>query len=194
MTEVEDMTIPAPVSQTPPDAPAPASVDPSPSASVQREPELEVYRDVPNFDPRTLVLKKGDNFLDLQFCSCVNKYKRRFSAFLQENRSLYEDVKSTAASLAENGYKDVDVRDILGHLRVVAKANSPAKRYLLDHAHDFDLDALQRAYLVRKLMMETPELFGFFELNQVKCRSGCGYGHTDEPPPVKEDETDIAGF
>jgi len=152
----------------------------------------EIFREVPNFDERTLVLKLGEKLLDLQFCACPNKYKKRFSAFLKENTDLIEDIRQSALNLAAGGY-EVDVREILSSLRFGAKLNTPASDYLRLYPHDFELDSLPRAYLVRKLMMEEPKLFGKFELSPVKCRSNCGYP-SDPEPEEEETATDLAGF
>lgn len=157
-------------------------------------PKLQVFREVPGFDPRTLVLSYGEDALDLQFCGCVNKYKKRFSAFVKENPGFIATVTDAAKKLKAGGYQDVDIKSLLDGLRFQTKLTTPAKSYLSENPHDFEFDALPRAYLARKLMMEEPELFKFFELTPVKCKSQCGYGHGDQPEPETEDETDIAGF
>jgi hypothetical protein len=162
------------------------------------EPTLIVFREVPGYDPRTLVLSFGDQFIDLQLCTCLNKYKKRFTQFLKENPELYENVKNTAVQLAEGDFgKTVSITDILEYLRLNAKLNTRADRYLAEYTHDFTLDSLPRAYLIRKLMMEEPALFDFFELAPIKCRSACGYGHgaSEQPEPEEEDDNlNIAGF
>lgn len=159
------------------------------------EPRLLVFREVPGFDPRTLVLSYGEEeALDLQFCSCQNKYKKRFSSFLKENPEFLADIKAAAVALAEQGYRDVDIKDILEYLRGKAKIETSASEYLQQYPHDFTFDVLPRAYLVRKLMMDEPKLFKFFELTPVKCKSQCGYGHSDVPVPDEDEDVDIAGF
>lgn len=166
---------------------------PAPAKQESANAGIEVFKEVPGFDERTLVLKKGEQLLDLQFCACVNKYKKRFSQFLKENGEFYDLVKEAAVSLSEQGYKDFDVRELLDYLKTHAKLTVPAAEYILRHPHDFALDTLPRAYLVRKLMMEEPKLFGFFHLDPVKCRSNCGYP-SDEAPQEDKSSTDIAGF
>ena len=161
-------------------------------SSAPAEPTLEIFKDVPNYDPRTLVLKYGDKLLDLGFCSCPNKYKKRFSALIAEYPELINDVKTKAVALAEQGYKEFDVKEILDSLRTEAKIATPAAEYFAKHPHDFNLEVLYRNYLTRKLMMEEAKLFGFFTSAPVKCRSNCGY--PSEVEPQVEESTSIAGF
>jgi hypothetical protein len=157
------------------------------------EPKLIVFREVPGFDPRTLVLSYGENSIDLQFCSCMNKYKKRFAQFLTQNPQFLKDVQDAVLALKANGYESVEIKDVLDYLRLQAKLTSPASSYLATFSHDFDLDKIERDYLERKLMMEDPELFDFFELSPVKCRSNCGYGSGEAPEP-EEEQTSLAGF
>lgn len=164
----------------------------TPEAVAAEEPKLEIFKDVPDHDPRTLVLKYGDKLLDLGFCSCPNKYKKRFSALLEEFPTLYDDVKAEAIELAQQGYKEFDIKEILDGLRVAAKAATPAAEYFAKYPHDFNLETLYRSYLVRKLTMEESKLFGFFSLAPVKCRSNCGY--PSETEPKTEEPTNLAGF
>lgn len=155
-------------------------------------PKLIVFKEVPGFDKRTLVLSYGEESLDLQFCSCANKYKKRFVSFLSDNPGVLEQIRDAAVSLKDQGHVGVDIKDILEYLRTKTKLSTPIKEYFQKFSHDFELDTLPRAYLVRKLMMEDPRLFNFFQLAPLKCRSNCGYPSDTEPE--REDSTDIAGF
>lgn len=154
------------------------------------EPRLQVFKEVPGFDPRSLVLQYGDKLLDLQFCSCVNKYKKRFAQFLLDNPSFLNDLTVLATDLAEQGYTDLDVKELLEYMRTHAKRRVAVANYMRDFPHDFNLDTLPRAYLARKLMMIEPKLFGKIHISPVKCRANCGY------PEVAEVKTtsDVAGF
>lgn len=153
---------------------------------------LQVFKEVPDHDPRTLVLKKDEELLDLQFCSCPNKYKKRFSQLLQEHPEIVDWVKSKAVAIAEQGYKEFDVKNILEAIRTEAKCVTPISEYLAKYPHDFQLEVLYRSFLVRKLMMEEEKLFGFFALSPIKCRANCGY--PEDATPKEEEATSLAGF
>jgi hypothetical protein len=151
----------------------------------------QLFKEVPGHDPRTLVLKTDDETLvDLKFCSCQNKYKKRFAAFLEENPSFYEEISTVATYLANNRYK-IDIRNVLGHLRVVAQTNVPASEYLKAYPHDFELDKLPREYLIRKLIIDHPHLADAFDLAPVKCKGTCGYPDT---VAAEEPAESLAGF
>lgn len=154
-------------------------------------PVIEIFKDVPNFDARTLVLKYGEKLVDLKFCSCPNKYKKRFASFLNDNTELYESIRQYALSMTANGYK-VDVKEILDTLRTSAKVSVKAAEYLKTYPHDFELDKIERDYLIRKLMMEEAALLDAFDLEPVKCRSNCGY--PGETEIEEEPATSLAGF
>lgn len=172
--------------------------EPTEAAAVVDEqeyaPKLILFREVPGFDLRTLVLSYGEESIDLQFCSCNNKYKKRFAQFLQENPDFLTQLKGAVLILKNNGYQDISIADVLDYLRLSAKLTAKASQYLSQYPHDFTFDLLPRQYLERKLMMEEPELFNFFELKPVKCRSACGYGHSDSPVEDEPEETSLAGF
>lgn len=156
-------------------------------------PRLIVFREVPGFDPRTLVLSYGEDNIDLQFCGCVNKYKKRFASFLKEDPGFFEQVRNAAVRLQKQGHKSISINEILDGLKFEAKASTSLGEYLVKYPHDFTFDTLPRQYLTRKLMMEDSRLFNFFELTPVKCRSNCGYPGTTEEP-AEEETSSIAGF
>lgn len=157
------------------------------------EKKLQVFRDVPEHDPRTIVLQFGEKLLDLQFCTCPNKYKKRFAEFVKESGDFLEKVKDASVAYAAQGHKDVDIQEILNYVRGVARIGTTAEEYIRKYPHDFKLEVIERQYLIRKLMMEEPKLFGFFELTPVKCKSNCGYPEPLEPAEKTEDGN-IAGF
>ena len=193
--QVAEAPSPAPVVED--EAPKPTGTESELKATDEEdyEPRLIIFREVPGYDPRTLVLSYGEDAIDLQFCGCVNKYKKRFVQFLNENPKFLEDAKNAAIELANQGYyKDVNIKDIVDYLKFNAKLDTKASEYLSTYPHDFDLDKLVRDYLERKLMMETPALFGFFELTPVKCRSNCGYGSGEPVVEEEDDSTSLAGF
>ncbi|HEY6018828.1 MAG TPA: hypothetical protein VIY48_02755 [Candidatus Paceibacterota bacterium] len=158
--------------------------------STSPEPRLQVFKEVPGYDPRALVLQYGEKLLDLQFCSCVNKYKKRFAQFLTDNSSFLNDLTVLATDLAEQGYTDLDVKELLEYMRTHAKRRVAVANYMRDFPHDFNLDTLPRAYLARKLMMIEPKLFGKINISPIKCRANCGYPETTETKTT----TDVAGF
>lgn len=151
-----------------------------------------VFKEVPDFDPRTLVLSADDKLIDLKFCSCPNKYKRRFSEFLTAHPQIYDDVKSAAQRIAKNGYRNLDVREILDAMRITARGQTVASEYLKVYPHDFELDKRERGYLIRKLIMDDANLADLFELEPIKCKANCGY--PEEVAPAEEPAESLAGF
>lgn len=134
-----------------------------------------VFKEVPGFDPRTLVLVRGSELLDLQFCSCPNKYKKRFSTWLEEHQDSYENIKWFAKELVQRGYGNLEIEDLVDYVRLHTMLAMASQDYLKAFPHDFDLDVIYRQFLVRKLMMEEESLFGKLVLKPIKCKANCGY-------------------
>ena len=153
---------------------------------------LQIFKEVPDYDPRTLVLQRGTELLDLQFCSCPNKYKKRFSTLIEEHPELVEFTTKFSIELAEQGYSQYDIKDVLDFARGAARGATPASEYFAKYPHDFNLEVLYRNYLVRKLLMTEPRLFGFFALSPIKCRANCGYPEAAQPK--EEEAASLAGF
>ena len=158
--------------------------------------ELHVFKEVPGHDPRTLVLEHRvdgeiQEYLDLEFCSCVTKYKKRFAQFLQDFPTFLDEAKSYAVTLADNGYTNIEVGDILDALRAIAKTVHPAADYMKYNPHDFNLDKASKDFLARKLMMTEPRLVGKIAISPIKCKGSCGYPETQVDT---SSQADPAGF